>query len=154
MTTDAAAESAPKKGINSSDYKELIKKARKRAKAMFDADQENRQRATADLRFVHVPGEQWDTLIKEERGDKRPMYEFNKLRITIKRVINDMRANRPQGKVRAAEDGDKPTANIYEGLIRNIWNVSDGDTVIDSAAEYQVGGGMAAWRVMTEMPDD
>lgn len=134
--------------------KDLVVRARKRAKVMMEADHENRQLALADLRFLHEPGAQWEEAVKRERGAERPCYEFNKLRITVKRVVNDMRANRPQGKVRATEDGDKPTANVLEGLIRNIWANSDGDTVIDSSAEYQVGGGMAAWRVKTKYADD
>lgn len=134
--------------------KDLLVRVRQRAKAMFDADSENRQKALEDLRFLHEPGAQWDERVKADRGDLRPMYEFNKLRITVKRIVNDMRANRPQGKVRAVEDGDKPTANVMEGLIRNIWNVSDGDTVIDHAAEYQVGAGMGAWRITTDYVSD
>jgi hypothetical protein len=134
--------------------KDLLVRVRKRAKIMMDADRENRQLALADLRFLHVPGEQWDAATKRERGADRPMYESNKLRVTIKRVVNDMRANRPMGKVRATEDGDKPTANVLEGLIRNIWANADGDTVIDYAAEYQVGAGMGAWRVVTKYADN
>lgn len=134
--------------------KELLSKIRARAKIMMDADRDNRRLALDDLRFLHVPGEQWDELTKRERGRERPMYEFNKLRVTVKRIINDMRANRPQGKVRATEDGDKPTANVLEGLLRNIWANADGDTVIDYEAEYQVGGGMGAWRVTVDYADD
>jgi hypothetical protein len=142
------------KTLERKDAKDLLVTIRKRVKLAFDADDTNRRLALDDLRFLHVPGEQWDDYVKTERGDQRPMYEFNKLRITVKRIVNDMRANRPQGKVRAVEDGDKPTANVFEGLIRNIWNVSDGDTVIDHAAEYQVGAGMGAWRITTEYSDD
>lgn len=134
--------------------KELLSRIRARAKILMDADRENRQLAMKDLRFLHVPGEQWDEVTKRERGKDRPMYEFNKLRVTVKRIINDMRANRPQGKVRATEDGDKPTANVLEGLIRNIWANADGDTVIDYAAEYQVGAGMGAWRITVDYADD
>ena len=65
-----------------------------------------------------------------------------------------MRANRPAGKIRPVEDADVDTAEVYEGLVRNIWNVSDGDTVIDAAAEYQVAGGMGAWRVCTDYVSD
>lgn len=138
------------------DNKELLKRLRERFKRCMDNSTEiaNRQLAISDLKFVNVPGEQWDEVTKKERGNDRPMYEFNKLRITIKRVVNDMRANRPQGKVRGVEDNDKDTAEVYEGLCRNIWNVSDGDTVIDYAAEYQVGGGMGAWRVSTKYSSD
>jgi hypothetical protein len=127
---------------------DLLKRMRERYIIMSDADDVNRTKAIADLRFLNIPGEQWDAAVKLQRGE-RPCYEFNKTRITAKRIINDMRANRPAGKVRATEDADVDTANVYEGLIRNIWNVSDADTVIDYAAEYQVGGGMGGWRVDT-----
>lgn len=137
-----------------SKSKELLERIRRRYKIMVDADRENRQNALEDLKFLHVPGEQWDAWTRRERGNERPMYEFNKTRITVKRIVNDMRANRPAGKVRAVEDGDKPTANVLEGLIRNIWNTADGDTVIDQAGEYQVGAGMGAWRVTTRYADD
>ena len=135
------------------DDKKLLETARERWKRCVDADQDNRRLAIDDLRFLHEPGEQWDAALKKARGT-RPCYEFNRLRVSVKRVVNDIRANRPQGKVRAVEDGDKDTANVIEGLVRNIWNVSDADAAIDGAAEYQVGGGMGAWRVITKYADD
>jgi hypothetical protein len=131
----------------------LLERVKRRFKYMSSADDQNRQDAMEDLKFVNVPGAQWDDKMKQERGN-RPCYEFNKLRVTGKRVINDIRANRPQGKVRGYEGGDKDIAEIYEGLIRNLWNVSDGDTVVDYATEYQVNAGMGCWRVSTEYGDD
>src|SRR3954462_11633394 len=133
--------------------KALLTRIRDRFAVMTEADDVNRNKSIDDLKFAFEPGYQWDPTLKKERGD-RPCYEFNKLRITIKRVINHIRANRPQGKVLAVEDGDKDTADIYDGLIRNIWNVSDADTVVDYAAEYVVAGGMGGWRVTTEYADD
>ena len=129
--------------------KDLLERIRDRYHEMKEAEDTNRQKSMADLKFLIIPGEQWEPNMKKNRGD-RPCYEFNKLRITSKRIINDMRANRVQGKVRASEDSDKETADIYEGLIRNIWNTSDGDTVVDYAAEYQVGSGFGAWRINTK----
>jgi hypothetical protein len=148
-----AKKKAPKEPREKSDKEKLLIRIRERAKAMFEHDKDNRLKALDDLKFLHVPGSQWDEQQVKDRG-KRPCYEFNKLRVTTKRIVNDMRANRPQGKVRGVEDGDKDTAEVMEGLIRNIWNVSDGDTVIDYAGEYQVGGGMGAWRVSCEYSDD
>lgn len=133
--------------------KDLVARVRKRYETMAEADHENRRKALDDLKFVHVPGEQWDSTLKQERGE-RPCYEFNKTRVTVKRVVNDIRANRPQGKVRAVEDNDKDAAEVMEGLCRNIWNTSDGDTVFDSAAEFQVACGMGAWRVNTKYTCD
>jgi hypothetical protein len=150
---DVEDNKSEEKKPDNAEQKALLKRIRERFKIMAEADQTNREKALEDLKFVHEPGAQWDQAIKKERGD-RPCYEFNKLRITIKRVINHIRANRPAGKVRAVEDGDKDTADIYDGLIKNIWNVSDADTVVDYAAEYVVAAGMGAWRVTTEYSDD
>jgi hypothetical protein len=133
--------------------KDLLQRIRDRRKVMKDADEENRRRAEEDLRFVNIPGEQWDANMKKERGD-RPCLEANTLRINGKRVINEIRANRPQGHVRAVEGGDKEGAELREGLVRNILNISDFDTITDQAAEYQVDGGFGAWRVNTEYADD
>lgn len=135
------------------DKEELLKTVRERWQVMRESDDDNRREAMLDHRFINVPGEQWDEVAKRERGE-RPCYEFNKLRITAKRIINDMRANTPQGKVRGVEGADKDVAEIYEGLIRNIWNNSDGDTVVDYASEYQVSAGMGAWRISTDYISD
>ena len=137
----------------------LLATLRERYKKAVEADQENRRRAIEDMKFAHVPGEQWDANVRSERTGEggraiRPMLEFNRLRVTCKRVINQMRAQRPSGKVRPTEDADKPTAEALEGLCRNIWQNSDGDSVIDTAAEYQVTAGMGAWRVSTKYSRD
>ena len=137
----------------SESNRELLRKMRERFKKALDADEEQRREAMDDIKFTNVPGHQWDENQKKERG-KRPCYEFNKIRVTGKRIINNMRDNRPAGKVRGVEDADKDNAEIYEGLIRNIWNQSNGDSVIDYAAEYQVIGGMGAWRVTTGYNND
>lgn len=133
--------------------KKLLVRIHDRFKVMSEADDENRREGIEDQKFVTVPGYQWTTNMKQERGD-RPCYEFNKLRINGKRVINEIRANRPQGKVRAVEGGDKETAELYEGLCRNIANISDFDTITDQAAEYQVDCGMGAWRLNTRYAAD
>jgi hypothetical protein len=143
-------EKAQKKSSKKAD---LLRRIRDRYKVMSEADQENRRLALEDLKFANEPGAQWDENMRKERGN-RPCFEFNKVRINGKRVINEIRANRPQGKVRAVEGGDKKTAELYEGLCRNIANSSDFDTVTDQAAEYQVDAGMAAWRVTTEYSHD
>lgn len=149
----ARKKSEPKAEKESNPAKDLLKRIRDRFKVMSEADQENRRLAMEDMKFTNVPGEQWDALMKKERGN-RPCREFNKLRITCKRVINDIRANRPASKVRGVEGADKKTAEVYDGLIRNINNISDFDTITDGAAEYQTIGGMGAWRIKTRYVEE
>lgn len=131
------------------DKKKLLARIRERCTKMIEGDRQNREDAKEDIRFVSVPGAQTDQLVKDARGT-RPNYEFDKLSVKCQRVINEMRANRPAGKVRAAEDSDKATADVREGLCRNFANVSDLDTICDYAGVYQVEGGMGAWQVTTE----
>lgn len=133
--------------------KDLLTRIRTRFCLAEEADHENREKAREDMRFLHVPGEQWDPEVKRARGD-RPCYEFNKTRIKAKRIVNEMRANRPAGKVRGVENADKKTAEIMEGLGRNILQLSDFDTISDYAGEYQVGAGLGAWRIVTEYAED
>lgn len=133
--------------------KKLLERIRERYRIMSEADAENRTAALADLRFVNEPGAQWDSNMKTERGN-RPCLESNKLRINGKRIINEIRANRPQGKVRAVENGDKEGAELREGLCRNVANMSDFESITDYEAEYQVDCGLGAWRVDTEYADD
>jgi len=142
-----------KKKKGTQENKNLLQKVRDRFTIMKDADEDNLIGAMENMKFVNIPGEQWDYNQKVERG-LRPCYEFNKVRVNAKKVINHIRTNRPQGKIRGVEGTDKKQAEYREGLIRNIWNTSDGDTIMDYAAEYQVGGGMGAWRIITEEPDD
>lgn len=152
-TTQPEDKKATKPDMRKADAKALLLRAKDRFKIMNEFDHENREEAMKDLKFVNVPGEQWEYNMKEERGN-RPCYEFNKLRIACKRIINDMRANRPDAKVRAVENGDTEKAQICEGLIRNIAQQSDFDTIVDYEGEYQVAGGMAAWRVVTKYIGD
>jgi hypothetical protein len=62
------------------DSKKLLETARERFKRCVDSDQENRRLAVDDLKFLHEPGEQWDSATKQERGN-RPCFEFNRARI-------------------------------------------------------------------------
>lgn len=139
--------------MRKAENKTLMTTIRERYRLMYDADHTNRQWAMEDMKFVTVPSEQWDSNMLQERG-KRPCYEYNKLRQASKRIINNMRSNRPGVKVRPTEDTDKDGAEIREGLIRNIWQASNADAVIDYEAEYQVNGGMCAWRVDTKYATD
>jgi len=144
---------APKLSKDSQAKKDLLKRVRERYKVMSESDQENRTGAIADIKFVNEPGAQWDANMKRQRGN-RPCLEANTLRINGKRIINEIRANRPQGHVRAVEGGDKEGAELREGLVRNILNMSDFDSVTDYEAEYQVDGGLGAWRIDTDYAND
>lgn len=114
-----------------------------------------RQLALDDIRFVWYEGYQWDErlrLLRQSEG--RPCYEYNKLKPTIKQITNDQRQNRPQVKVRAVEGADKSTADVYQGLIRNIESNSDADIAYDEAFRMAVSGGFGVWSLSTDYVND
>ena len=79
--------------------KDLLQKVRDRFQIMKDADEDNLLGAMENMKFVNIPGEQWDYNQKIERG-LRPCYEFNKVRVNCKKFINTIRTNRPHAKIR------------------------------------------------------
>lgn len=106
-------------------------------------------KARDDIKFVAIPGYQWDSKLKARRGD-RPTYEFPKLAGHVRQVINEMRQSRPQGKVRGAEESDRALAELMEGICRNIESSSNAELAYDIAFEPAVQGGYGVWRICTD----
>ncbi len=120
-----------------------------------DAENDNRERAEADLRFSRL-GEQWDDLVKLRReDDKRPMLTLNKTLAFVRQVVNDARLNKPAIKVRPADStADIDTADILNGLIRNIEYTSDADIAYDTAVDYAVSMGWGYFRIGVDYATD
>jgi hypothetical protein len=106
-----------------------------------------------DVRFVDVPGNQWDPALKKRRGN-RATYEFPKLRLHTLQIVNEMRQSRPQGKVRGVEESDRGLAEIMQGLCRNIESMSNADRAYDVAYDFAVKGGFGDWRICTDYLND
>lgn len=107
----------------------------------------NRREALDDLRFARL-GEQWDERIKRQRkAERRPTLTINKMPAFIRQVVNDSRQNKPSIKVHPVEKGDVKTAEVLNGLIRNIEVTSNADIAYDTAVESAVGMGFGYIRV-------
>lgn len=117
----------------------------------FEAESEIRSAALDDVRFARL-GEQWpDDILKDRRQDKRPALTVNRMPAFVRQVVNDSRLNRPQIKVKAADNKSDPkTAEIYTGLIRNIESVSRADIAYDTAVESAVYGGFGYIRLRVD----
>ncbi|MET3929571.1 prefoldin subunit 5 [Lysobacter sp. OAE881] len=126
---------------------------RQRYDRAVEADRTNRDNALDDLRFVTVPGYQWDEQQRKARKG-RACYEFPILRSHWRQVVNDQKKARPGIKVRAVEDGDAKGAELRQGLIRNIESSSNAERAYDGAFELVTAGGMGSWRVVTQYSSD
>lgn len=130
-----------------------MKEMRERYDRAFEADRDNREMAIDDLRFVTVPGNQWDEAQRKARKG-RPCYEFPILRSHWRQVVNDQKKARPGIKIRPVEDGDVEGAELRQGLIRNIESRSNAERAYDAGFELLSAVGFGAWRVSTEYSEN
>ena len=127
---------------------DTLKKEIEEFEEAYEAESENRNVALDDLKFARL-SEQWPEQIRKQREvDGRPILTINKMPAFIRQVVNDSRQNRPQIKVKPVDDkADIDTANIIEGLIRNIERTSKADVAYDTAVDYAVSMGWGYIRV-------
>ena len=132
----------------------LLSEALDRFKKAEEYERENRDLAAEDFRFA--AGEQWPDEIRREReASDRPCLTFNRLPAFIAQVVGDARQNKPAIKVLPCDSGaDVETAEIYNGLIRNIESQSRATQAYITAFENAVTGGVGAFRILTKYASD
>lgn len=131
--------------------KDIINEAQEAFNAAVDAEAEIRRAWVDDMRFARL-GEQWPAEVKRQRElEGRPCLTINRLPAFMRQVTNDARQNRPSIVVHPVGDGaDQETAEILNGLIRNIEYTSGADVAYDTALEHAVGGGFGYFRICTD----
>jgi len=112
-------------------------------KRAAEAESDQRSEALDMLKFVKL-GEQWPDAVKSQRDKEgRPCLTINRLPAFGKQITNDARQNRPMIKCHPVGDkADRETAEIYNGLIRNIEYTSDADIAYDTALDFAVNSGI------------
>lgn len=136
---------------------EILGQARERLKRCIEAGAEERARQRDDLLFSIL--EQWPGAIRAERENDpngaRPCLTIDHINQYIVQVVNDMRQNRPAVKARPVDEGaDIETAQIFQGLIRQIEDQSSAHIAYATAAESAVRVGEGYFRIVTEYEDD
>jgi len=135
--------------------KDTLAEEREAFEAAHDVEAENRAMALEDLRFARM-SEQWPDKIRQQREQEgRPVLTINKMPAFIRQVVNDSRMNKPQIKVKGIDDNSDPeTADVLEGLIRNIEYVSKADVAYDTAVDYAASMGWGYIRVAIDYEYD
>lgn len=133
----------------------ILAQARDAWKRCRDYWNDNQEAAKDDLRFARLE-EQWPEQVKQQRiREGRPCETYNKLPSFIRQVVNEARQNKPAIKVHPADSGaDVKTAEIINGLIRNIEVTSDADVATDTAIECAVDRGFGFFRINTRYACD
>lgn len=119
------------------------------ATAMCD----EREMSLEDRRFYSIAGAQWEGVLGEQFNNRIQM-ESNKIHLSIIRIINDYRNNRiaPAFVSRTGDEGDE-LADLCAGLYRADEQDSQAEEAMDNAFEEAVGGGIGAWRLVTDYLD-
>jgi len=143
--------------VKGKQLKDFLAKVRKRFDRAVEADVKNRENMIDDLNFFI--GEQWPPEIKRRREQDpdgpRPCLTINKIPQFVRQVTNDQRQNRPAIKVHPVDSaGDPETAEVIQGIIRNIEDVSKADIAYDTAFESAVKIGIGYFRVITDFTDE
>lgn len=134
---------------------DILKDAQEAFDLAAEAEDDNRKEALDDIRFARL-GEQWPDNVKKQRErEQRPCLTINRLPSFIRQVVNDARQNKPSIKCHPADDeADVETAEIMNGLIRNIEYTSNADVAYDTAIENSVTCGVGYWRVKLDYAHD
>lgn len=104
---------------------------------------ENRWRVKSRFQLDFLNGAHWTDAMKQERQGL-PCLTFDRINPSIKQVVNDTRQSPLQPKVSpVGKGGDTYTAEVIEGLIRNIENDSNALPSYIRAYEHccQIGRG-------------
>ena len=120
-----------------------------------EADAHNRESYVEDIRFGRL-AEQWDDVDSQKRKKTgRPCLTINRCPSFSRQVVNEARQNKISIKVRPVDDdADIHTAEVFNGLIRNIEQTSNADAAYDTAAESAVDGGFGYYRITVEYAHD
>ncbi|WP_374344792.1 portal protein [Phenylobacterium sp.] len=134
---------------------DVLKDAREAFELAREHEAENRQEALDDLRFARL-GEQWPEGVRRDRElDGRPCLTINRLPAFIRQVVNDARQNKPAIVCHPVDGAADPeTAEIFNGLIRNIEQSSDAEVAYDTALDFAVTGGFGYFRINTRYASD
>jgi len=104
-----------------------------------------------DIEFTHGINQWDDADIQSRRKQRRPYLTINKMKPFTDQVINTIKQARPAIRVTPVDDGgDADTAQVFQGIIRNIERTSKANNAYDAAAMNAVAGGLGWIRISTD----
>ncbi len=118
-----------------------------------DADQDNREAALEAQWFIEKQDGQWEPEWWDANSGK-PRYTFDMTSPIVDQIAGEIEQADFDIKVRpAGGDSSKETAQILDGLIRNIENISNASAIYSHAGRNMVATGIDGWRVVQEYCD-
>lgn len=130
----------------------LLAEAHERFRTVSEKESAWRDKATKELDFIEL--DHWKEGDRKIR-DGLPCLAFDRISGSVDQVVNDARQAPPEAKISPVGSGaDKWTAEILQGLVRNIDQNSSAEIAYMTAYEYAVKIGRGWWRVRFDFEDD
>lgn len=136
---------------------ETLEKKHERVMLRFDRayspQQDVREKCIEATRFARVPGGQWEGATAagtklDDRFEKYPKFEINKISTELNRIISEYRNNRITVKFRPGDrEASEELANKLNGLFRADYEETDGGEACDNAFDDGATGGFGCFRL-------
>jgi hypothetical protein len=124
------------------DYEDHAKMREERANSQ-DVNDDMRESSRAQIYFVEKEDGQWDPDVITKMTGK-PRYTDDRCNPILDSICGEIEDNEFAIKISPASgDSSKETAEIFEGLIRNIENISSASLIYSSMARMMVTCGMS-----------
>lgn len=133
--------------------KEIFLECADRLRLAEEVESPNRANAIDDLEFAD--GQQWPDDIYNARARNQVSLTINHTATLVRRVVNNMRQQRPRIKVHPVGDGVQlEDARVANGLIRHVETLSKASVAYDTGGESAVRIGWGYWRIVGRYPDE
>jgi len=122
--------------------------------ACQQADHDNREMAREAHLFLDKRDGQWEPYWYSANQNK-PRYTFDQVNPIVSQVASEI--EQADFDIRVSPAGGNATKDIastYDGIIRNIENLSNAKQVYAQSCRGMVTGGFDAWRVCSKFADD
>lgn len=128
---------------------DIWEEAKDRLQIAADAYSDNRKRAKSAMVFRE--GDQWDHDVVTSASEDSPELVINLTDAFVRRVVNNIKQQRPRGKCHPVGDGaDVELAEIINGIGRHVETRSEASIAYDLAAERAVDAGEGYFRLIAE----
>jgi hypothetical protein len=118
------------------------------------ADKDNRERVREAHLFLDKRDGQWEPYWWNS-NEAKPRYTFDMVNPIVDQVASEIEQSDYDIRVSpAGGDATKDLAIAYDGIIRNIEQMSNAKTTYAQCARNMVIGGMDGWRVVQKYVDD
>ena len=132
---------------------DTVKKVEALLTAAQDAEYDRREMLREVDAFLNAPDGQWEDFVRAKMIG-RPKYTFDRCNDIVDDIAGEMEQADFDIRVKpAGGDSTKEIAETYDGLVRNIENISNAKAVYTRAGRKMVALGLSGWRINTEYVD-